>query len=74
MKKYFAYAVGSGNSGVVTKEGAHKWASTILAQNKIDKVFIGEVIEIAERTEPSIKTTQFFCELDEPVKPEAKAA
>lgn len=74
MKKYMAYATANGNSGIVTKDGALKWATTILGQGKLDKVYICEIIEVAERTEPSIKTSQFFVQLDEPAEVAKKVA
>lgn len=66
MKKYIAINGGS-TSGIVTKEKAHEWARNQLAAQRVDKILIGEIIETVERTEPQIKVTSFFTQLDEPV-------
>lgn len=60
MKKYLAYSVGNGNSGIKTKEEAVKWAATILScQARCEQVFICEAIEIHERTKPSVEVRPF---------------
>lgn len=73
MKKYYAFVNGM-NSGIVSKEEAHKWAAKILGDHpKFTTIHIGEVIETAERTTPTIEVKTFFTELDEPAL-KAKAA
>ena len=67
MLKYIGYSVGTGNSGITTKEGAHSWAQKLLhsGPKAPDKVYIAEVKEVVERPEPTTVIREFIP--DEPM-------
>lgn len=64
MKKFIAFH-SNGNSKVCTKEEAYAWATKQLGGSGIiHLVHIAEVMEVAERTTPTIEVKTFFAELD----------
>lgn len=73
MKRYIAYFQ-TNVSAVSTKEEAHKWAAKMLAEKPtLAEVRICEIVEVAERTTPTIATRPFFTQLDPSVAEEAQA-
>lgn len=64
MKKFVAI-INSSNSGIRSKESAIDWARGQLNTGKYDKIYLCEVIETVERTQPQVECKPFFCTLEE---------
>jgi hypothetical protein len=58
MKKFITFVNGS-NSGIQTYDKAVEWAQKQMVNGRMDEVHVAEVIEVIERTVPSIRTVPF---------------
>lgn len=71
MKRFIAF-YNSSNSGIQTKDKAIEWATNQMSKTpNISEVHLCEVVNVVERTVPTVVVKDFFVKLDEPV---AKAA